>query len=441
VMIKHKIILNVILYIVAIVMLAASSPVFALVLDVPERFQEYDEWCWAGVSQSIFNYYGTIISQSTIANYGTNGYNTWNWLWGSDSTYPYYRKGINMILNHWGLSCTYGNYTMSQAQIQSRINAYQPFVIRWGWISGGGHFLTGRGYSGSNIYYMNPGQGEGYNIAPYAWVVNDGNHEWTDSLELTSNAPSSSDYRVLAGGNYNGDFYDDIAIFRPSSGLWSVRGITRCYFGGSSDIPVPGDYDGHGTTSMAIYRPSSGLWACKDRWRVYFGSSSDTPVPADYNGNGRCNLGIFRPSSGLWAFYGGARYYFGGSSDTPVPGDYNGNGTATPAIFRESTGLWAIKGDPVRVYFGGSGDIPVPGDYTNKGDWNAGIYRPSSGLWAIAGMTRCYFGGSSDQPVPGDFNQYWGDDIAVFRASSGLWAIKGLTRCYYGSSGDIPVTR
>jgi C1A family cysteine protease len=262
-------------------------------------------------------------------------------------------------------------------------------------------------------------------------------------LVYGSTPPPASDYRVLAGGDYNGDTYDDIAIFRPSSSLWSIRGITRVYFGASTDDPVPGDYNGDSTTNIAIFRDSTGLWAYKGPGstpRLYYGQSGDTSVPGDYNGDGTTDVAVFRPSNGLWAlnYY---RCYFGSSSDTPVPGDYNGNGTTTPAIFRESTGLWAIYGDPGSVYYGRAGDIPVPGDYTNNGDWNAGIYRPSTGLWAIAGMTRCYFGGSSDQPVPADFNQYWGDDIALFRASSGLWAIKGYTRCYFGSSGDIPVTR
>jgi hypothetical protein len=27
------------------------------VLDVPEKFQAMDQWCWAGVSEAILNYY------------------------------------------------------------------------------------------------------------------------------------------------------------------------------------------------------------------------------------------------------------------------------------------------------------------------------------------------------------------------------------------------
>jgi len=259
---------------------------------------------------------------------------------------------------------------------------------------------------------------------------------------LVYGSSGGSDYRVMAGGDYNGDTYDDIAIFRPSSGLWSIRNITRCYFGGSSDDPVPGDYDGDGTTDIAIFRDSSGLWSYKSgsvARRLYYGQSGDTSVPGDYNGDGTCDVAIFRPSTGLWAlnYY---RCYFGGSSDIPIPGDYNGDGTAEPGIFRTASGLWSIRG-VTRLYFGSAADTPVPGWYIGIRHYSPGIYRASSGLWAIRDVTRCYFGGSSDQPIPADFNQYDGDDIAIFRQSTGLWAIKGFTRCYYGSNGDIPVTR
>ena len=244
---------------------------------------------------------------------------------------------------------------------------------------------------------------------------------------------------VLASGDYNGNGLSDVAVFRPSSGLWAVRGVTRVYFGGSSDLPVPGDYSGDGTSNIGIFRGSSGLWAIQGVTRSYFGSASDTAVPGDYDGDGQCDIGIFRESAGLWAIKGVTRVYFGAASDAVVPDDYNGNGTTDIGVFRSSTGLWALRG-VTRSYFGGALDAPVPGDYNGTGNTGIGIFRPSSGLWAISGVTRAYFGTTEDTVVPGDYNG-GGDDIGIFRGDSGLWAVRGVSRAYFGTSGDIPVAR
>ena len=252
--------------------------------------------------------------------------------------------------------------------------------------------------------------------------------------------PISSSESGIDSGDYDGDGTADLAVFRSSSGLWAVRGVTWVYFGGSSDIASPGDYDGDGTTDIGLYRSSSGLWAISEVTRIYFGGSSDQPIPSDYDGDGACDPGIFRPSSGLWAVTGITRTYFGSSSDSAVPGDYNGDGTSDIGLYRSSSGLWAIQG-VTRVYFGGSSDSPVAGDYSGGGGRQIGIFRASSGLWAIRGVTRIYFGGSSDTPVPADYNGDGADDTGIFRSASGLWAIRDLTRAYFGSGGDIPVVR
>ena len=242
------------------------------------------------------------------------------------------------------------------------------------------------------------------------------------------------------GLDYNGDGTSDIAIYRPTSGLWAVKGITRAYFGSSSDLPVPRDYTGDGTTNIAIFRESSGLWAVSGGARTYFGGSGDLPIPGDYAGDGTAAIGIYRSASGLWAIKGITRTYFGSSSDEPLPGYYGPNGKKSIGIFRPASGLWALKG-VTRAYFGGSSDSPVPGDYDGSGSWGMAVYRPTSGLWAIKGVTRAYFGGSTDSPIPGGYNGDGTDYLGIFRGTSGLWAIKGVTRTYFGSGSDVPVTR
>ncbi len=83
---------------------------------------------------------------------------------------------------------------------------------------------------------------------------------------------------IRSRGNYNGDGVWDEGIFRASSGLWAIRGITRSYFGSSIDYPVPADYSGSGFDSIGIFRNGSGLWAIPELTRVYYGIGGDVPV-------------------------------------------------------------------------------------------------------------------------------------------------------------------
>ncbi len=242
-------------------------------------------------------------------------------------------------------------------------------------------------------------------------------------------------------GDYDGNRRSDPAIFRPASGLWAVRGMTRMYFGSSGDEPVFGDYSGDGTARTAIFRENSGLWSVRGVTRMYFGGSGDIPVPGDYDGSGFCRAAIYRPGSGLWSVRGLTRLYFGGQpDDIPVPGYYGPENRAVIAIYRPASGMWAARG-VTRLYFGSASDTPVPGDYTSAGQWTPAIFKPSTGLWYVAGGGRVYFGGSSDRPVPGDYAGEARNRVAIFRENNGLWSILGLTRTYFGTAGDVPATR
>jgi len=269
VMMKQKIFRSLLAFAVAIFLLVQEATVLAVVLGVPEKFQEKDQWCWAGTSQAIMQYYKKVVTQTNIALYGTSGYNTWNYLYGSDSEAPYYRKGISMILNNWGLSCTYGAYTMSQVDVQNQINSSRPFVIRWGWSSGGGHFLAGRGIDGNYVYYMDPWPGEGYKMALYSWVVDDGNHEWTHSLKLTT-SPQIPNLRYWNAPN--GSFK-----VSPQTGLNWGSSVTT-YYGlanvGTGDIPAGTRYH------FYFYLSTNSTISTSDYyWKGYY---SDAGLPAGY---------------------------------------------------------------------------------------------------------------------------------------------------------------
>src|SRR4029453_18168010 len=66
--------------------------------------------------------------------------------------------------------------------------------------------------------------------------------------------------------NFDSDGLSDIAVYRPSSGVWyslnsTDGGFQAVQFGIAEDKIAPGDYDGDGKTDWAVWRPSPGVWS------------------------------------------------------------------------------------------------------------------------------------------------------------------------------------
>ena len=190
--------------------LLINSCLFAQYLRVPETIQEQDQWCWAGSSSCVLKYYGMNISQCTIAEYTrevctwhnfgnvncctdpNQGCNYWNYNWG-------YLGSIEDILHHWGVY-NYGvEGVLGLPVCQVEINAGHPFIFRWGWTGGGGHFLVGHGVDVNNsmLYYMDPWFNEGLHIASYSWVVQNSEHTWTHTNRMSTD-PQIPNIPVLA---------------------------------------------------------------------------------------------------------------------------------------------------------------------------------------------------------------------------------------------------
>jgi hypothetical protein len=203
------------------------------ILDFPwtNPSQELSQWCWAGSSQAILSYYGTTVSQCTIANYAwgyhppappgyptdccdrsATGYwsytaydsntsycNNWNYMWGI-SSWGVPNGGLEGILAHWGVASTHETYStttpgMPIATVLTELDAGRPIVMRFGWkplTSGLGHFLDIYGYADDGTYldYWDPRPGWGSTRSLYSWVVDAPDHQWTHSLRLTTNPPS-----------------------------------------------------------------------------------------------------------------------------------------------------------------------------------------------------------------------------------------------------------
>jgi hypothetical protein len=320
-------------------------------------------------------------------------------------------------------------------------------ALTWNTFSGGSGWEQGRALDvdGSGVYMAGSSSGAwGSPVRAFSGSYDAIAAKFSSSGGLTWNTflgggpPLSCALKPLEPFDFTGDCVTDMAVYRPATGVWYVRGLASTGYGAAGDKPVPGDYNGDGTTDIAVYRPSTGAWYVRSQFSLYYGVSTDVPVPGDYDGNGATDVAVYRPSTGAWYIRGQTTVYYGASADIPVPGDYDGDGTTDIAVYRPATGAWYVRGQ-AKVSYGAPADIPVPGDYDGNDTTDIAVYRPATGAWYIRGQAPVFYGAAGDIAVPGDYNGNETTDIAVFRPSTGAWYVQGQTTVYYGASGDIPL--
>ncbi len=278
---------------------------------------------------------------------------------------------------------------------------------------------------------------------------------------------SIAPYRISTPFDFDGDGRADVAVYRPSTGVWYQlfsSGIPygSPTFGIAGDVPVPADFDGDGRTDLAIFRPSTGTWwyrvSSTGQLRAASGAlAGDIPLPADINNDGTDDFVIFRPSTNTWhrTTTTGINdsMAFGLTGDVPVMGDFDGDGKADRAVFRPSTGDWwyaaSSAGNQHRsIHWGATGDIPAPADFDGDGKTDFAVFRPSNGGWYVfrssdSSYTILSFGLDGDRPIPADYDGDGKADIAVFRPSTGVWYLlqstSGSGGVQWGIASDVAV--
>jgi hypothetical protein len=194
------------------------------------------------------------------------------------------------------------------------------------------------------------------------WYVRQSGGNYQQAFSLQWGAGAEQDVPLFA--DFDGDGRADITVWRPGTGYWYVLPSTGEYqpsaaFGrqwgsGASpyeDVPVPADYDGDGRDDMAVWRPGSGVWYVlpssggferSAAWSRPWGSGqpafADVPVPSDYDGDGKADLAVWRTTTGDWYVLPSAggppftmQWGLGTAPylDQPVVGDYDATGVPT----------------------------------------------------------------------------------------------------------------
>jgi hypothetical protein len=339
---KKTFILRLFLLIGLLLLTLASTSFADRVLSFPQRFQEHSQWCWAGSGQAVLDYYGTVPNQCVEANFAWGrsdccGNSTFDWNHACNQPNDIYGTGgsLQAILTNWGVNSNAMGSSLSQDTARSEIDAKRPFVMRFGWTGSGGHSLDGYGMMGNYLYYMDPWPGHGYTISLYSWVVSASDHDWTHTLQLTTNPHGRAE---IIGTWGNGIWYRNLA-----NSTW-----TQTYAYVPNGLIAAGDVNGDGKDDM-VSSWNSGLWWQNGYtwgWNFVYIYPPGKLAVADITGDGWADI-IGTWGNGIWYWdvhYPGWTWMYAGVPSGPIAaGDVTGDGRAD-VLSIWGNGLWYQDG-------------------------------------------------------------------------------------------------
>ena len=281
------------------------------------------------------------------------------------------------------------------------------------------------------------------------------------NLSTVNNTPTSTiSWRGVPGdipvpADYTGTGKATVAIWRPSTGTWYVKGVETVKWGQAGDIPVPGDYSGSGKAQLVVWRPSNATWYVYGGTSVKWGQAGDIPMPGFYLGNGKMQMAVYRPTNGVLYVYGGTSYQLieqpgynlGGVQ--PAVADYNGKGKDNPVVvFTDGSTpqCWLDLSSNFCLSVYGISGVPFPNSFQFEPGYYYGgktareaYWNPTDGTWHVANAAGTasqeivQYGAQGDIPVPADYTGSGTTQFAVWRPSNATWYIRGGTNVQWGA--------
>lgn len=204
--------------------------------------QEQTQWCWAACTRMVDWTYSSTTppSQCTIVNKANDQcdgiFNTCcNTLNGSrpsacttpaSSNYPNNMGSCNgslsWLINHYAGANSYSGSSLTYSAVSSNLAANKMMVARWGWTSGGGHFVVIYAcytFNGAGqVQYANPASGSKVTES-YTYFKSNSSRNWTHSISMNGAA-----YHTREGNTTSTMELNNVRVYpNPASDIVNIE--------------------------------------------------------------------------------------------------------------------------------------------------------------------------------------------------------------------------